>query len=273
MNKTVNNFYKASSILCYIFASLMVVTCLFGFIGVGASTDMFQLIYDECIASGMDEISTIAYINSVRNIVYVIFAFGLISSGFCFAEGAIFGKLSTMDDKTAYEKYSFAMAWVIVSFFFCGLLVAGLALAGLLAVQKKQKDRYLAGEPNLANVAVSAQQTQTKPTQTQPTAPVKKEESNFSLENMERVRERLVKLNEIKELGALTDEEFQKIRSEIMTSFAPEKKEEKKEEVPAVDPVQEKKAKRLSKLDELKSCGAISEEEYESLKTKIENEQ
>ena len=190
-----------------------------------------------------------------------MFIVGIISAGFTYAEGAIFGKLTIMDDKKAYEKYSFALAWVIVSFFFCGLLIAGLALAGLLAVQKKQKERYLAGEPNLANVASGVQGAQTAPVA--PVAPVKKEEPNYSLENMEKVRERLVKLQEIKELGALTDEEFNKIRSEIMKSVAPAQKEEPvAEEAPVVNPVDEKKAKRLAKLDELKACGAVSEEEY-----------
>ena len=271
MEKTVNNYYKAVSILCYIFASIMVVTCVLGLIGVNSSNELFAQMYDEYIAEGLDEAMAQALVQQVVNTVYALFIVGIISAGFTYAEGAIFGKLTIMDDKKAYEKYSFALAWVIVSFFFCGLLIAGLALAGLLAVQKKQKERYLAGEPNLANVASGVQGAQTAPVA--PVAPVKKEETNYSLENMEKVRERLVKLQEIKELGALTDEEFNKIRSEIMKSFAPAKAEEPvAEEAPVVNPVDEKKAKRLAKLDELKACGAVSEEEYLALKDKIDKE-
>lgn len=274
MEKTVNNYYKAVSILCYIFASILVVTCVLGLIGLSSSNELFTQMYNEYIAEGLDPAMAQALVEQVKNTVYALFIVGIISAGFTYAEGAIFGKLTIMDDKKAYEKYSFALAWIIVSFFFCGLLIAGLALAGLLAVQKKQKERYLAGEPNLANVANVAsgvQGAQTAPVA--PVAPAKKEETNYSLENMEKVRERLVKLQEIKELGALTDEEFNKIRSEIMKSFAPAKKEEPvAEEAPVVNPVDEKKAKRLAKLDELKACGAVSEEEYMALKEKIDKE-
>lgn len=271
MEKTVNNYYKAVSILCYIFASILVVTCVLGLIGLSSSNELFVQMYNEYIAEGLDSAMAQALVEQVKNTVYALFIVGIISAGFTYAEGAIFGKLTIMDDKKAYEKYSFALAWIIVSFFFCGLLIAGLALAGLLAVQKKQKERYLAGEPNLANVASGVQGAQTAPVA--PVAPVKKEETNYSLENMEKVRERLVKLQEIKELGALTDEEFNKIRSEIMKSFAPAKKEEPvAEEAPVVNPVDEKKAKRLAKLDELKACGAVSEEEYATLKEKIDKE-
>lgn len=274
MEKTVNNYYKAVSILCYIFASILVVTCVLGLIGINSSNELFVQMYEEYIAEGLDPAMAQALVQQVVNTVYALFIVGIISAGFTYAEGAIFGKLTIMDDKKAYEKYSFALAWVIVSFFFCGLLIAGLALAGLLAVQKKQKERYLAGEPNLANVASGVQGAQTAPVApVAPIAPVKKEETNYSLENMEKVRERLVKLQEIKELGALTDEEFNKIRSEIMKSFAPAKAEEPvAEEAPVVNPVDEKKAKRLAKLDELKACGAVSEEEYATLKEKIDKE-
>lgn len=268
MEKTVNNYYKAVSILCYIFASILVVTCVLGLIGLSSSNELFSQMYNEYIAEGLEPAMAQALVEQVKNTVYALFIVGIISAGFTYAEGAIFGKLTIMDDKKAYEKYSFALAWIIVSFFFCGLLIAGLALAGLLAVQKKQKERYLAGEPNLANVASGVQGAPTAPV-----APAKKEETNYSLENMEKVRERLVKLQEIKELGALTDEEFNKIRSEIMKSFAPAKKEEPvAEEAPVVNPVDEKKAKRLAKLDELKACGAVSEEEYMALKEKIDKE-
>ena len=241
MEKTVNNYYKAVSILCYIFASILVVTCVLGLIGLSSSNELFTQMYNEYIAEGLDPAMAQALVEQVKNTVYALFIVGIISAGFTYAEGAIFGKLTIMDDKKAYEKYSFALAWIIVSFFFCGLLIAGLALAGLLAVQKKQKERYLAGEPNLANVASGVQGAQTAPVA--PVAPAKKEETNYSLENMEKVRERLVKLQEIKELGALTDEEFNKIRSEIMKSFAPAKKEE-----------------------------PVAEEEYMALKEKIDKE-
>lgn len=274
MEVKTNSYYKAVYILCFIFASLLVVTCLLGILGVSMSNEMFAEMYQEYLNQVGDPDLALAYVNSVKVMTYVLFVIGLICAGMTYAEGGIFVKLSKMDDKTAYEKYNFALAWVIVSFFFCGILIAGLALAGLLAVQKKQKENYLAG--NVGDVNVQPQ-TQTNdvnvasgvPAQTKPAC--SKNEPDYSLENMEKVRDRLVKLQEIKDLGAINDEEYATIRAEIMQSITP-KPEKKEEQAPVVDPVAEQRAKRLAKLDELKAVGAITEEEYEKLKAKVENE-
>lgn len=270
MEVKTNSYYKAVYILCFIFASLMALVCLFALLGVSMSNELFLEIYQSCIEEGQSAEAALAYVQTVKTMTYVLLVYGLIGSGFTFAEGGIFLKLSQMNDKQAYEKFNFALAWTIVSFFFCGLLIFGLALAGLLSVQKKQKEQYLSGKVNVPENA----QTQTNNTVSQPGVSEAKvsNKPDLSLENMEKVRERLIKLQEIKELGAINDEEYERIRSEIMFSLNP-KNEVKEEPVVTVDPVAEKKAKRIAKLEELKACGAISEEEYAKLKEKVENEQ
>lgn len=270
MEVKTNSYYKAVYILCFIFASLMVFVSLFGLLGVSMSNEIFMEIYQASIEQGDTPEVALAYAQSIKTFTYIIFVYCIICSGFTFAEGGIFLKLSQMDNKQAYEKYNFALAWTIVSFFFCGLLIFGLALAGLLAVQRKQREQYLAEKVDVPENA----QTQTNNTVSGPSVSEAKvsNEPDLSLENMEKVRERLVKLQEIKELGAINDEEYERIRSEIMSSLNP-KNEVKEEPVVTVDPVAEKKAKRIAKLEELKACGAISEEEYAKLKEKVENEQ
>ena len=278
MEVKTNSYYKAVYILCFIFASLLTFSSLLGVLGISMSNELFAEMYQEYLNEVGDPDMALAYVQMVKAMTYVLFVVCFICAGFTYAEGGIFMKLSKMDDKTAYEKYNFALSWVIVSFFFCGFLIAGLALAGLLAVQKKQKENYLAGNVSDANV-----QTQTTSdvnfAAVNPNANVApaKTSVDLSLENMEKVRERLVKLQEIKDLGAINDEEYAKIRSEIIATISPKKEEIMREEtiqetVTAVDPVAEKKAKRLAKLEELKAIGAISEEEYQQLKIKVEND-
>ena len=238
------------------------------------SNEIFAQIYQDYLNQVGDPDLANAYVESVRVVTYVFFVIGFICAGMTYAEGGIFVKLSKMDDKTAYEKYNFALAWVVVSFLFCGILIAGLALAGLLTVQKKQKESYLVGNVNEMNVQPQAQTNSVNiasGVSAQTKATPAKNETDYSLENMEKVRERLVKLQEIKDLGAINDEEYATIRAEIMQSITP-KPAKKEEPAPVLDPVAEKRAKRLAKLDELKAVGAISDEEYEKLKAKVENE-
>lgn len=275
MEVKTNSYYKAVYILCFIFASLLTFSSLLGVLGISMSNELFAEMYQEYLNEVGDPDMALAYVQMVKAMTYVLFVVCFICAGFTYAEGGIFMKLSKMDDKTAYEKYNFALAWVIVSFFFCGFLIAGLALAGLLAVQKKQKENYLAGNVSDANVQtqttsdVNFAAVNTNATVAQTPA---KTGVDLSLENMEKVRERLVKLQEIKDLGAINDEEYAKIRSEIIATISPSKEEKVQETAAAVDPVAEKRAKRLAKLDELKTIGAISEEEYQQLKIKVEND-
>ncbi len=64
MEVKTNSYYKAVYILCFIFASLLVVTCLLGILGVSMSNDMFAEMYQEYLNQVGDPDLALAYVNS-----------------------------------------------------------------------------------------------------------------------------------------------------------------------------------------------------------------
>lgn len=247
MEKKVNNFYKAVAVLCFILASLCFLGAILGFIGIGpAFEELRPELFNEAITElGYSVEAANEYVNSIEAIVYVIFALCIVNGAIMIAEGVIFSKYSCMDDKTASEKYGKALAWSIVSFFFGGILIGGLALAGLLSVQKKQKEDF--------EKACSSPAPQTEE---------KKQETGISLEEIAKAEERLAKLKKLKDSQAISDEEYEKLRADIMKKVVPEKKESQ----PSVDEIEKA---RLEKLDKLLESGAITEEEYAVLKSSL----
>jgi len=251
MEKKTNKFYKAVSVLDFVFAGLGFAFLLFAIIGMIVNNAIIQEILDAAIAEGYDPSTGMGAATQISYsivVAYIVF-FAIIGVAECVVmiiAGVQFGKLSEMTDEEAASTYGKAMAWSIVSFFFGGLLMGGLALGGLLTTHQTQKNNYM----NATKESLHAKETQT----------ASKKEDPLSPENMERARERLVKLNSLKESGALNEDEYERLRKEIVGTIDPSLN---------LDP---KKQARIKKLEELKASGAINEEEFNNLKNTILND-
>jgi len=263
MEKTTNSYYKAVSILCYIFGGLSIaggiLFIVWGSLSFNSNSLLFQDIYNDALVDYAGDVQTaLEFTRAVIRMIIVMGALIVASSPVMFVEGVVFGKLVELTDKEADEKYSKALAWSIVSFFFGGLLIGGLAIGGLMSTQNFQRVRYLATKD--MPVIVEPEQNANKP---------------ISLEKIDRVNERLHKLDELKKSGALTEEEYTRLRAEIVGTLIPKEKNEEEKVAVAQEEkesAEEKINKRVEKLEKLKESGAISEEEFEVLKSKIQNE-
>ena len=72
--------------------------------------------------------------------------FMAISVAVMYIDGAFLLKYSNLTNEEAAASWGKCLAWVIVSYFFGGLLIGGLATGGLCSVHAKQKEAYLNGE-------------------------------------------------------------------------------------------------------------------------------
>lgn len=254
MEKKINGLYKAVSILSYIIASLAIIVAIFGIIG---CSTMMEELKNELYVEGIEELGytmqeALDYAEMVETFVYVIFAFCFVSSGALIVLGVMFGKLSNIDDKTASEKFGKAITMCVFAFIFGGLLIGGLALGGLLSVQKKQKEAY----------ALSLSQ----PKETN----AEGETEQVSLEKIDKAQDRLLKLKNLKDNNAISEEEYQKLRENILSGVIPNKKQEQEKITEETLSEEEKKALRIARLDSLLESGAITQKEYDSLKSNIE---
>ena len=246
MERTKNKLYVASAVLQFVFASisaLYVGILIFGI----ATGSLFEAIEADLLIQYGGDAALVAQEIEMMITFSIFMAVSMaISVAVMYIDGAFLLKYSNLTNEEAAASWGKCLAWVIVSYFFGGLLIGGLATGGLCSVHAKQKEAYLNGEGGL----------------------VEKEEKDdpLSPDNLENLRIKLSKIKELKESGAITEEEFTSLRNKIMH------KEEPKVEEKVVDKETEKINKmteRLNKLNELKDSGAITEAEYANLKEKV----
>lgn len=190
------------------------------------------------------EMSEGLYLDGLEDIVLASGVLTLLSAVYAIVQGVNFIKYSSLTNEQASKCYKRCVVWTVFSFIFTGLLCGILAVVGLKKVVKVQKQEFE------GFFSVSNEQVQ---------EPIKKE---LTVEELERAKDKLEKLNELKLTGAITDEEYAKMRSRIMEEINPTIK-------PQV--VSDPDAERLAKLQELRSSGAITEEEFNALKNRILN--
>ena len=264
MEKTKNGYYKAVSIINYIGGAFMALYALL-FIVVAANGEALRAIYQDMIMeySGTMSAYEIQAMFEADKGLYTAVIIGMIIGAFAttavmFVAAARFGKFSNLSDEEANKYWGRCIAWAIVSYFFGGLLVGALATVGLCTIQAVQRKRFLNG-----GVVVSTPSQNTSASAS---------EDLYSAENLEKMKQRLIKLKELKDSGAITTEEYDAMRAKVLHKETV--KEEKQEEVVVQEPAGlDKMAQRLAKLDELKANGALSDEEYQSLREKILNAQ
>ena len=262
MEKTKNKFYVASAILEFVFASIIALYSLLLIIGLANGSIMGSLAMDMVEEYGEDALSIPEVVQELELMYSVLITFAVtsvISIPVMYVTGAFFIKYSNLTDHEADEKWGKCLAWTIVSYFFGGLLVGGLATAGLCSVQAKQRERVI-------GVAANWTTSTGKTVDINTGNIVDKQEDALAPENLDKIRVRLEKLKELKDSGAISNEEFESLRAKTMAGLVPKKEETK------VNPEEErinKMTERLNKLRALKDSGAISEEEYNNLRAKV----
>lgn len=201
-----------------------------GFYGLDALS-FFGEITDGFYLDGMEDLATILGVFTLSIAVYAII------------QGSFFIKYSALTNEEASRKYKNCIAWTVCSFVFTGALNGILAILGLTNVIKAQKEEYEGVRPS------SNQNSQT-------------EQRELSAEELDKAKDKLEKLNELKISGGITDEEYNRMRAKIMQEINPSNKPQMFVDLDA---------DRLAKLQELRSSGAITEEEFNTLKNRILN--
>ena len=240
-----NGYYKAVSIISYISASLIcllvAVVAIIAMVDPSILEEIFEIMLEseEYYVLGAGYADS-AYVQAYSLFESYIVALGVLYLGlaaYTFIQASYFRKYSKLTNEQANKYFGKCLAWSICATIFSGWLVGLFAFLGLFKIQKKQKEAYLGADINVEP------ETQ----------------DEITLEKLEQVQLRLSKLQELKTMGALTEEEFAMMRDKVMLDLNLQK------QTTEIDVT----AERLNKLQELKDNGSISEEEYERLKERI----
>lgn len=205
MERKYNGFYKAVSILCLIAAigATLIFLASIGVLIHGINEPITIHVMDE-YGSMVEELvqpETLAtYLMSVA-----ITTAAYLTLNYCAWE--CFKKYSVMTEEEAQENRNKIIAWIVVFFVFNGLLIAILSLVGFLRKNDQSPVVEENGEP-VENVPAKEEQPVGVET--------KKKES---ADNVDKMMERLDKLNRLKEMGAITDAEYEKLRQTIVSKM------------------------------------------------------
>ena len=116
-----------------------------------------------------------------------------------------FKKYSCLTDEEAVFFKGRIVAWVVVMFLFAGLVIGVVALVGYNTTTKQQIENYTMQQYQQRHQDMDQSQSKTEQT-TEDQTDV----------DMDKMIARLEKLNRIKEMGGLTDEEYERLRKEIV---------------------------------------------------------
>lgn len=248
MEKTKNKFYKAAAIIEFVIGGIFALAILAVLSEVLTSNTAVYELFEEELNAGELTKGDLEYMRSLLTTACVIL---IACTAMFFITGAFLLKYSNLTDEQASKYFGKSIAWVVVSFLFGGTLIGILATIGLVNIQAKQKERFLKGESAIPEVKEE-----------------KKDNDKYSLENIEKMQQRLIILKELKDANNLTEEEYNSLREQVVI-----KEEKVIDNAPnelSVDKIT-KLAERLKKIDDLKERGALTEEEYNNLRDKIIN--
>lgn len=209
-SKVTNKLYIASGITSIINSALAIVITLISlilFILIAFVPSVYNTIYDSFLSLAYElgltiEEAEILAIDSVSSLSSSLI-YSVISLIPSFIVSLLAGikliKMSKQTDEQASKTFRSAIIWTVMSFLFAGYLPGGLALGGLLSVHKKQKNRFSFG------YVTPEQQVEEE-----------KQESKYSEEDLEKMMARLEKLEALKERNAITEEEYNSLRDQII---------------------------------------------------------
>ncbi|MBQ7466436.1 MAG: SHOCT domain-containing protein [Clostridia bacterium] len=214
MEKTKNGWYKAVSIIEYIFASIFVcLTALVLYVGLADAVKLAEAL-NEAQITGVDGVVIIFTAETAKSFTVAFSLMMLPTIIVMFVEAVMFGKYSNMTDQEAAERYKAATIWTIVAFFFGGTLIGVLALVGLLKIHSRQKERYLASAIS-QGVKIGEVMDETLEAQVKSETNANDQSSKVAKDDA-KTAERLAKLEALKSSGAITDEEYTSLKDKIL---------------------------------------------------------
>ena len=222
MEKTKNKWYKAISILLYVFASIVAASLLIILIEGITNTDTFVELLNKYQVPDENGVIELYSPETVKALMFTSCLFMLPSIAVMYTEAIMFGKYVYMTDQEAAMSYKACVIWTVVSFFLGGTIVGILAIVGLLTIHAKQKDKYLASvvttsENEFEVVKPFAADAETAETKTDTQQAVTDAETKTEkAEKTEKANSKLSRLEALKESGALTDEEYQELKDKIL---------------------------------------------------------
>ncbi len=203
MEKKINGSFNAVSIISLITA---IIYSIFTVILLVVSI----LDFDNFVVSLIDTVEvTPTLIEDAKAIAIGFFATNFISmiasQVLLYLAFVKFKKYSCLTDEEAVFFKGRIVAWVIVMFLFAGLVIGVVALVGYNTTTKQQIENYTMQQYQQRYQEMEQSQAKTE----QKT----EEQTDF---DMDKMIARLEKLNRIKEMGGLTDEEYERLRKEIV---------------------------------------------------------
>ena len=201
MERKNNGYFKAVSIISLVLAILLSVVTLMIIFGAMIDFNTLVVTFAEIDNAGVPD----ADMASTYSIVVVMFVLTILYLvGYIVFHFLAFFKLKKYSNLTNEEAKQYSgriIAWTILMFLISGLVSAILMILGYENVTKKQVEE----------LAMQQNQTQVETKKNSQT-----ETSDVDVLKLDTMIARLEKLNKIKELGGLTDEEYEELRKKII---------------------------------------------------------
>ena len=200
MEKRKNGYFKAVSILSLISGILFAIALVLFIIGSIVGIDLIlEAIVAEIEGAGLTGYETLASGELVSLIVVMcIYMAGYVALSFvAFAK---LKKYTYLTNEEAQKYNGKIIAWIVVMFLFCGTILGIIMLLGYLNVTKVQIDQLNLKACETDNEVLENNQVN----------------ESTDTKDLDLMMERLEKLNKIKEMGGLTDEEYETLRKKIV---------------------------------------------------------
>ena len=202
MERTYNGFYKAVYIICLIVAICASIAFVAGLI------ILINGINDPITINVMNEYGEmVEEVLAPETIASYLLSLELTLAGYCvlnYCAYAGFKKYTYMPEEEVQSYRNRIVTWIVVFFLVDGLIVAILSLIGLL---RKKKGENLEEKKALET---SVTEPQNNPVQ---------ESKPAGDAGLDKMIERLEKLNRLKEMGAISDAEYEKLRQTIVSKM------------------------------------------------------
>lgn len=202
MEKAYNGFYKAVYIICLIVAICASIAFVAGLI------ILINGINDPITINVMNEYGEmVEEVLAPETVASYLLSFELTLAGYCvlnYCAYAGFKKYAYMPEEEVQLYRNKIVTWIVVFFLVDGLIVAILSLIGLL--RKKKSENVEEKE----SPETSVTEPQNNPVQ---------EAKPAGDAGLDKMIERLEKLNKLKEMGAISDAEYEKLRQTIVSKM------------------------------------------------------
>lgn len=205
MNKKSNGMFKAVSVIALVFAIILSVSTVLYWVAALVDFESFAITFAEIETSSISTTITLTpenmdYVRRLARSSLLVMSILLIAGqAFLYVVYAKFRKYTELTDEEAVQYSSKIIVWIVFLFLFTGILLGLIALIGYTTITKEQVNNY-----KLKEIA-GGEQTEKSV-----------EKCTTEEKDLDKMMDRLEKLNKIKEMGGITDEEYEKLRQDIV---------------------------------------------------------